>query len=185
MTVKELEKVIGGTISRSIASEYIKAVNELINEIISYIDATSADEMLKSMEKIPEAYENAVELIDKMFNEKSIDINEHLRLYRYATRIFKKYVMNLEKMSEMEEDFKALLIDEEDTGENIQKYITKEQIKNMKVGDKIVFTSESGTKFRIKKTNETERCFAFYNITNKKAICSMCKIDYILTTTVY
>ena len=63
--------------------------------------------------------------------------------------------------------------------------ITKEQLENMSVGDKIIFTTEIGTKFRIKKTNESERCFAFYNITNKKAICSRRKIDYILTSIVY
>ena len=70
-------------------------------------------------------------------------------------------------------------------GTPITNYITKEQLENMSVGDKIIFTTESGTKFRIKKTNESERCFAFYNITNKAAICSRCKLDYILISIVY
>ena len=36
-------------------------------------------------------------------------------------------------------------------GTPITNYITKEQLENMSVGDKIIFTTEIGTKFRIKK----------------------------------
>jgi hypothetical protein len=41
------------------------------------------------------------------------------------------------------------------------------------------FVSENGIKWRIKKTNESEKCFALYNLTNKVAICSRCKIGYL------
>lgn len=68
--------------------------------------------------------------------------------------------------------------------EPITKYVSREQLENMKVGDQIVFTSSFGTKWRIKKTNESERCFAFYNMTNHMSICSRCKIDYILDSKV-
>lgn len=64
-------------------------------------------------------------------------------------------------------------------------YITREQLQNMKVGDEIIFTTIEGTRFRIRKTNESEKCFAWYCITTKCSICARCKADYILNTTVY
>lgn len=64
-------------------------------------------------------------------------------------------------------------------------YITREQLQNMKVGDEIIFTTIEGTQFRIRKTNESEKCFAWYCITTKCSICARCKADYILNTTVY
>lgn len=64
-------------------------------------------------------------------------------------------------------------------------YITREQLNNMNVGDVIFFTSIEGTKFRIKKTNESEKCFAWYCLTTKCSICSRCHADYILNSTVY
>jgi hypothetical protein len=67
----------------------------------------------------------------------------------------------------------------------ITNYITKEQLENMKVGDQVVFTSEEGTRFRIKKTNESEKCFAWYCLTTKTSICSRCKIDYIIESKVF
>lgn len=66
----------------------------------------------------------------------------------------------------------------------ITNYITKEQLENMKVGDKLIFTTVNGVKFRISKTNESERCFAWYCLTNKISICSRCKIDYIINAKV-
>lgn len=70
-------------------------------------------------------------------------------------------------------------------GTPITNYINCKQLENMKVGDEIIFTTSEGAKFRIKKTNETERCFSWYCITTKCSICSRCKIDYILNSTVY
>ena len=64
-------------------------------------------------------------------------------------------------------------------------YITREQLQNMKVGDEIIFMTTEGTRFRIRKTNESEKCFAWYCITTKCSICARCKADYILNTTVY
>ena len=66
----------------------------------------------------------------------------------------------------------------------ITNYITREQLESMKVKDEIFFTSAEGTKFRIKKTNESEKCFAWYCITTKCSICSRCKAEYILESTV-
>lgn len=70
-------------------------------------------------------------------------------------------------------------------GTPITNYINREQLENMKVKDEITFTTSAGTKFKIKKTNESERCFSFYCVTTKTAICSRCKIDYILTSIVH
>ena len=64
-------------------------------------------------------------------------------------------------------------------------YITREQLQKMNVGDEIIFTTTEGTRFRIRKTNESEKCFAWYCITTKCSICARCKADYILNTTVY
>lgn len=64
-------------------------------------------------------------------------------------------------------------------------YITRDQLQKMKVGDEIIFTTIEGTRFRIRKTNESEKCFAWYCITTKCSICARCKADYILNTTVY
>lgn len=64
-------------------------------------------------------------------------------------------------------------------------YIKSEQLQNMKIGDEIIFVTVLGTKFRIRKTNESEKCFAWYCITTKCSICSRCKGDYILSSTVY
>lgn len=66
----------------------------------------------------------------------------------------------------------------------ITNYITREQLENMKVGDEIIFVTTEGTKFRIKKTNESERCYSWYCITTKCSICSRCKAEYILKSTV-
>lgn len=62
----------------------------------------------------------------------------------------------------------------------ITNYITSEQLQNMKVGNKIVFETITGAKFRISKTNESERCFSWYCLTTKVSICTRCKADYIL-----
>ena len=70
-------------------------------------------------------------------------------------------------------------------GTSVTNYITREQLENMKVGEVIYFTSEEGSKFRIKKTNESEKCFSWYCITTKCSICSRCKAEYILEATVY
>lgn len=64
-------------------------------------------------------------------------------------------------------------------------YITADQLGNMEVGDEIIFTTVENTKFRIRKTDESEKCFAWYCITTKCSICARCKADYILNTTVY
>lgn len=64
-------------------------------------------------------------------------------------------------------------------------YIKAEQLYNMKVGEQIFFTSVEGTKFRIRKTNESEKCFAWYCLTTKCSICARCKANYILTSVVY
>ena len=64
-------------------------------------------------------------------------------------------------------------------------YITAEQLINMKIGNQIIVTTSQGTKFRIKKTNESERCFTLYNLSNKVAVCSRCKAEYILESKVY
>ena len=66
----------------------------------------------------------------------------------------------------------------------VTNYITKEQLENMKVKDEIFFTSIEGTKFRIRKTNESERCFAWYCITTHVSICSRCKLEYIIKSEV-
>ena len=67
----------------------------------------------------------------------------------------------------------------------ITNYVSKEQLENLKVGEQIVITTKaSGNKFRIKKTNESERCFTFYCLTTKCSICSRCKINYILESEV-
>lgn len=114
MTVKELEKVIGGTISKEIKKEYIKAVNKLVNAIISYIEATSAEEMLKSMKEAGKAHREAIRLIDEKFNSKEIDINEHLRLCKYTTKIYQEYLINVIDNKTMSAyDFTDILIDEE------------------------------------------------------------------------
>lgn len=73
---------------------------------------------------------------------------------------------------------------EEITFRPLTDYITREQIEAMKVKDEIKFVSENGVRWRIKKTNESEKCFALYNLTNKVAICSRCKIDYLIATQV-
>lgn len=67
----------------------------------------------------------------------------------------------------------------------ITKYISKEQLESMNVKDEIIITTDFNSKFRIKKTNESERCFSFYNITNRVSICSRCKIDYILESRIH
>ena len=67
----------------------------------------------------------------------------------------------------------------------ITDYIKPEQLHNMKIGEQIIFTSAEGTKFRIRKTNESEKCFAWYCLTTKCTICSRCKADYILSSEVY
>lgn len=67
----------------------------------------------------------------------------------------------------------------------ITKYIKAAQLVNMKVGDEIIFTTIMGTKFRIRKTNESEKCFSFYCLTTKCSICARCKANYILSRSVY
>ena len=62
----------------------------------------------------------------------------------------------------------------------VTNYITREQLNNMNIGDTIYFTSAGGTKFRIKKTNESEKCFAWYCVTTKCSIATRCHADYIL-----
>ena len=64
-------------------------------------------------------------------------------------------------------------------------YITAEQITSMNIGEQIIVTTTQGTKFRVKKTNESERCFTIYNLSDKVAICSRCKAEYVLSSTVY
>lgn len=70
-------------------------------------------------------------------------------------------------------------------GTPVTNYISKEQLEKIKVGDEILFTTVSGTKFRIRKTNETERCFSWYCINTKCSICARCNAEYILNSTVY
>lgn len=71
------------------------------------------------------------------------------------------------------------------SGTPITNYVSREQLENMKVKDEIKFTSSEGTRFRIKKTNESDRCYSMYCLTTKVAICSRCKIDYVLKSIVY
>ena len=63
--------------------------------------------------------------------------------------------------------------------------VTKEQLEGMKVKDEIIITTDLGTRFRIRKTNEGEKCFSLYCLTTKTAICSRCKADYILGATLF
>lgn len=63
--------------------------------------------------------------------------------------------------------------------------VSKEQLENMKVKDELIITTDLGTRFRIRKTNESKKCFSLYCLTTKNAICSRCKADYILGATLF
>lgn len=127
MTRTELENIIGGTISEEIAKEYIKATNRLVNSIIEYIDELYSTGYNNEKHKaISIAYENAIKLIDNAWDKKIIKIDEHMRLCKYTTSIFQKFIMtqldneimNADEFKQMltyedtTEDFKDIMIEE-------------------------------------------------------------------------